>query len=87
MGEDFRAWNRMKAEKKASNREQSLGMLREAGVTVEEKNLGAHLIVTGHDGRKFDFWPGTGKWIERGSSTHHRGVRSLLAVCVKRGEA
>jgi hypothetical protein len=63
--------------KRANNREQSAELLRAAGVPFESKNSGAHLIVDG----RFDFWPGTGLWIERdgrGERKRNRGIRNLL---------
>jgi hypothetical protein len=65
-------------EKRASNRESSAKMLADSGVAFETKNSGAHLIVTA-SGRTVDFWPGTGLWIERGTSKQKRGVRRLIA--------
>lgn len=65
-------------QKRASNRESSAKMLAAAGIAFEAKNEGAHLIVTAN-GRTVDFWPGTGLWIERGTSRQKRGVRRLIA--------
>lgn len=65
-------------QKRASNREASAKMLTAASIAFETKNEGAHLIVTAH-GRTVDFWPGTGLWIERGTSKQKRGVRRLIA--------
>ncbi len=65
-------------QKRASNRESSAKMLTAAGIAFETKNEGAHLIVTAN-GRTVDFWPGTGLWIERGTSKQKRGVRRLIA--------
>ena len=53
-------------------------MLTDEGISYEEKNGGAHLIVN-HDGRTVDFWPGTGKWISR-SGGDGRGVKNLIAL-------
>lgn len=77
--EDYRAWDKMKQEKRAKNREDSAQMLRDAGVVFLDKNNGAHLIVTAKAGT-FDFWPGTGLWKMRGSTQTHRGVRKLLKM-------
>lgn len=65
-------------QKRASNRESSAKMLAAAGIAFETKNEGAHLIVTAN-GRTVDFWPGTGLWIERGTSKQKRGVRRLIS--------
>ena len=77
--EDYRAWDKMKQEKRAKNREDSARLLQEAGVPFTPMNDGAHLIVTWR-GHVFDFWPGTGLWMMRGSTQRHRGVRKLLKM-------
>jgi hypothetical protein len=65
-------------EKRRNNREQSTNLLRARGVEFETKNAGAHLIVRAA-GRVFDFWPGTGKYMERGDRpVNGRGVFELL---------
>lgn len=72
--------------KRASNREGSTKLLTEAGLQFESKNGGAHLVVTGPLGT-YDFWPGTGKWCVRGSTTYNRGVQKLIArITRERGE-
>lgn len=70
----FSAMRKMSQEKRASNREASAAMLIEAGIQFESKNDGAHLIVAD----KYDFWPGTGLWMERGKTQRSRGVRGLI---------
>lgn len=71
------------ADKRASNRASSAGVLRARGVDYTSHNDGAHLVVAdahallGH-GHVIDFWPGTGLWKVRGSLLEGRGVRSLL---------
>jgi len=77
MGDVWRDVKEARAEKRASNREQSAQILRDAGVEFESKNLGAHLIVTAECG-VFDFWPGTGLWQRRGDPKQSRGVHSLM---------
>lgn len=71
-------------QKRASNRESSAKMLTAAGVAFETKNEGAHLIVTAN-GHTVDFWPGTGLWIERGTTKQKRGVRRLIAELKNNG--
>ena len=77
MSNDFEAHKEASKQRRASNRGQSAKLLTDHGVQFESKNLGSHLIVT-HNGKTVDFWPGTGKWIERGIVKHHRGVFKLL---------
>lgn len=71
--------NRRKANqrKKAHNRENSPKMLKEAGVQFRSCNDGLHLIVQGPK-EAIDFWPGTGKWRERGTNITRYGVRGLI---------
>lgn len=73
--EMWREWKRQRAAKRASNRDTSAQMLKQAGIQFESKNHGAHLIVAG----RYDFWPGTGLWQARGEATKQRGVRRLIA--------
>jgi len=78
-GDTGEFWNdvrKARQEKRADNREQSRKLLLEAGIPFQERNNGAHLIVAD----RFDFWPGTGKWIERGTKRYRRGVFSLIAT-------
>ena len=72
----FAAMKQASQEKRAGNRDFSARLLAEAGVKFESKNGGAHLVVEG----RFDFWPGTGLWIERGKGDRRRGVRRLIEV-------
>lgn len=61
-------------EKRKGNREWSTNLLQTRGVPFVSKNLGAHLIVA----ERFDFWPGTGLFIERKTGKKGRGVHKLL---------
>jgi hypothetical protein len=78
IGDFWRDVNAARQEKRASNRASSPDLLREAGISFESKNGGAHLIVKVR-GHTIDFWPGTGLWIMRGSTKRHGGVRKLIA--------
>ena len=76
MGEywrDVRPAMRAKSKKKrAVNRESAANILAAADIDFQEKNGGAHLVVT-YGGRTVDFWPGTGLWIERDTPKQRRG--------------
>ncbi len=74
MAEVFNAMKEASKEKRASNRDRSTEILVIAGIPFVSKNNGAHLIVA----ERFDFWPGTGLWMERGKPKKHRGIRSLV---------
>lgn len=73
IGDLYRELRSESKAKRARNRDLSLKLLRERGVTYTVKNGGAHIIVNG----RIDFWPGTGLWIERGGA-RGRGVKDLL---------
>jgi hypothetical protein len=64
-------------QKTAHNRKASAEYLNRFGISFEERNGGAHLIVS-HGPRTVDFWPGTGLWIVRVFCRHGRGVRNLV---------
>lgn len=69
--------NEKSKQKRASNRLHSARMLKDAGIAFEVKNAGAHLIVEGNE-NYIDFWPGTGRWIDRKDGNRGFGVRNLL---------
>lgn len=80
-------WRDLKAAGQAtrtSNRESSPAMLAAAGVAFESKNGGAHLVVTGL-GKTVDFWPGTGRWIERKTNAKGFGVRKPIKALTPEG--
>lgn len=68
-------------DKRASNRNNSAAYLDYKEIIYQEKNNGAHLIVEGNVGY-IDFWPGTGRWIDRSSGTKGFGVRNLVTFIV-----
>ena len=74
MGEIFKAWDEHKKAKKADNLAQSTQILTERGIPFTSHNNGVHLVVDSC----FDFWPSTGKWIERETGKKGRGVFNLL---------
>jgi hypothetical protein len=86
---EAKAWeesHRGNWDKRAKNREWSTNRLIELGVNFESKNDGAHLIVR-HGENVVDFWPGTGKYIFRKSSTKGRGINRLLkAIGINQGQ-
>jgi hypothetical protein len=77
MGDILNDWRKAKQEKRASNREASPRLLREAGIGYAVHNGGAHLVVQGN-GQMFDFWPASGLWIQRGTKSKQRGVNALI---------
>jgi hypothetical protein len=85
MGDFWRDVKSARQQKRADNRASSAELLKAAGIDFEEKNGGAHLIVKAV-GRVVDFWPGTGRWIVRGSSRAHYGVKRLIAGCTPQGD-
>lgn len=78
--EDWRAIRRTQQARRAANRENGAAILTENKVEFELKGdgSGSHLIVK-HAGKVVDYWPGTGKWIDRDfRGRHERGVFRLL---------
>lgn len=79
MGDLWRSIKAQRQEKRADNRRSSEELLREAGITFENKNFGAHLIVRpSGSGATVDFWPGTGRWTVRGTNRTAFGVHKLI---------
>lgn len=64
-------------EKRKSNLEYSTALLIEKEVEFQSCNNGLHLIIETENGT-FDFWPSTGKFRNRKSPKHGRGVKNLL---------
>ncbi|VTU38488.1 hypothetical protein H4CHR_04438 [Variovorax sp. PBS-H4] len=63
-------------QRRAANREHAPKVLAEAGVKHTILNHGAYIRI----GREVaDFWPGTGKWIDRKRNVEGRGVKNLIA--------
>ena len=77
VGETFNAHKAASAVKRAENRENSTALLEACKVDFQAKNDGAHLIIN-HGGVMLDFWPGTGKWVNRATKKDGRGVFPLL---------
>ena len=75
----YRDMKEIDQERRADNRETSAAHLRVCGVQFEARNDGAHLIITRQRKAVIDFWPGTGKWIERNGKKGH-GIKSLCAL-------
>lgn len=77
MSEDGEIWAEIKADrqaKKEENRIQSMALLEEKGIEV--------LVLSENNGHcrigDYDFWPTTGKFINRKTQQAGRGVFSLL---------
>lgn len=77
MGEVFAGMRQASQERRASNRDRSALRLAEEGIPFVSNNGGVHLVVAG----AWDFWPGTGKWKERGGRARAgRGVFGLIRL-------
>ena len=79
ISETFKALKQHSQERRANNRDQSARLLQEAGIEFQERNAGAHLVCHIH-GTIYDFWPGTGLFINRTTQRRGRGVRHLLTL-------
>lgn len=66
-------------QRKRNNLEYSTRKLKESGIEFESKNGGVHLIVS-QGLTTIDYWPSTGKFIDRGGDKSGRGVNNLLLL-------
>jgi hypothetical protein len=85
IGNDFKAWNKVKKQKKVDNIRSSTELLKARGFDFNIMNGGTHLIIQ-HNGETADFWPSTGKYNIRGSSSYNRGVYNLISDLIKDSE-
>ena len=83
LGDVFALWDEEKKLKKKYNANKSTQLLIDNDVVFTSNNNGVHLIVEGR-GCLIDFWPSTGKWINRPSGIPRRGVFRLLGFIGKK---
>lgn len=75
--DDWRAYKQERQQRRYDNRKSGVEILQQHAVQFQTKDQ-IHLIVK-HAGKTIDFWPSTGKWIDRAAVNHHRrGVFQLL---------
>lgn len=79
MGDTFRAMREDSKERKASNYKQSLALLKAHGHQVVQLS-DTHFRIG-----RFDFWPSTGKYLNRETKRYSRGVFNLIA-CLEKGQ-
>lgn len=87
MGDDFKALREESQIKRASNRNNASEILKKAGVSFLIKNGGAHFVVfclAESQKPQFDFWPGTGKFINRNTKRSGRGIFNLIREAEKK---
>ncbi len=60
--------------RKDSNKEYCTNKLNELNIPFKSHNAGIHLVVMGI----FDYWPSTGKFINRKNRKSGHGINSLL---------
>lgn len=73
----FAEYRAARKAKKGNNVESSLAMLTRNSIRYEVLNRdNYHTLVD----ERFDFWPSTGKWRERGNGRTGRGVRLLARI-------
>lgn len=73
LGDTFKAWREVKRTKKLSNRELSLHHLQKNGFDIQEFETSHYLVE-----QNFDFWPSTGKYLDRTTKRFGRGVFNLV---------
>lgn len=74
VGEVWSEHKKIQQKKKVSNQELSTAVLKRKRIPFVSYNHGNHLFVDG----KYDFWPSTGKFIDRRNKLEGRGVFSLI---------
>ncbi len=73
MSDTFRAMKEHSKEKRESNRQHGLDEIRKTGIPFKLLNGGAHIQIA-----TYDYWPGTGKFIDRKTGHKGRGIKNLL---------
>lgn len=85
--EDIIQWEDYVAEKKQKkldNIKSSTNILAEHDVYHVIRNEGLHIMVCDQSKTpRIDFWPSTGKWIDRNGKMEGRGVFNLLRYIKK----
>ncbi len=76
-GDFWRRFNIEAGNKRQSNMEKSTKILMDNGIRFHSRNGGIHLIVFGQV-KEFDYWPSTGKFINRKTKKAGRGVFNLI---------
>lgn len=80
LGDIFNGWKEEKQKKRASNLVNSLELLNEHG--IEPQKLSSSHFRIG----EFDFWPSTGKYLNRKTGRYSRGVRNLIKALSERAD-
>lgn len=81
--DDFRAMKAEARDRKRNNLETSTQILVEKGIVFDSHANGVHLVVTLNAGARADFWPSTGKFINRKTHVSGRGIFNLLKLVAK----
>lgn len=77
MSATFRAMKEHSKQKKRSNLKSSTELLIERGIEFQSCNEGLQLVIRGAV-HTWDFWPSTGKFVQRKTLKKGRGVFNLL---------
>ena len=65
--------------KRRDNKKASTQVLIDKHIDFESKNFGVHIIVSNKNGF-IDYWPSTGKFIQRFNNKSGRGINNLLKL-------
>lgn len=84
MTEIFRAMSERSKKLRKEGRESGPARLAKLGLTFDTGNGGAHLLVHA-PGRRINFWPGTGRWHDPGTTTSGLNLESLEAYLTLQG--
>lgn len=64
-------------QKKIRNKEWSTNKLKQLEIPFSSHSNGVHLKIE-YNGFLIDFWPSTGKFIDKKTGKHRRGIHNLL---------
>jgi hypothetical protein len=80
IGDYFKAYKEIRKKKKSDNLENSLKILKENGITIEQLNQHMYRVD------RFNFWPTTGKYYDPKTNEKGRGVFNLMKALIRRGQ-
>lgn len=84
MAEEYRALKEHKKLKKEAMKVGNIAFLDVVGIPYESKNNGLHIIIS-RSGVVIDFYPSTGKWIDRDKGKGY-GTNSLREHYIYRAQ-
>ena len=74
MGEIYYAMRKAKQERKQANKANGTEKIKRSGYSFVTHNDGLHIVIE----NRVDYWPSTGKFIDRQTKRKGRGILPLL---------